>query len=477
MYPAAHRCPDRKSRIAAYRPPHSLPGHKRQRLTKQIELANHGLQTTLRLRLRSLISISAGEGIARLSNLVLLVYVSRKLGVRVVGAYALAQGLSLYLMQGIDLGLRHIGARLVASHPAHLCSVVDNIQRKRLVLAIPIIAFGYCYGRFGPVPDDTRSMVSLYSLSIAAYAFSLDWLAWGLHRFAWMSGWRALVSLLGMVITVSSIGFLHSAPTIIALGNGIAYAASAYLLWILWGKRVVGSTRPPRAQPAAEAKVQWRAALWLGAALLVNQAFSSIDILMLGSLSDSTQTGLYSAAYRMLLLVLAIYYLLTQTIYPQLAALPPGQRSIRTLRPYFWKLGLSGAAIAIAMEYSRKILIIGLYGRSFSPAVRLCEPLLLAIPIELIAAFLMTALIAWDHPRKVLCATGAAGAGNVLGNYWAIPRYGAMGASYVTPHSYGVFLIVLIACMRRPLLSTPPPALDGVIPTSSESCPPGAIHA
>jgi O-antigen/teichoic acid export membrane protein len=445
-------------------------------VTEPIDLSSPGVKAPLRLRLRSLISISAGEGVARLSNLALLIYVSRKFGVRVVGAYALAQGLSLYLMQGMDLGLRHIGARLVASHPAYLRSVVDQIQQKRLLLAIPMIGIGYCYGRFGPVPADTRSMVSLYSLSIFGYAFSLDWLAWGLHRFAWMSGWRALVSLLGMAISISSIEFLHSAPTVIALGNGIAYAAAAYFLWICWGSRVIAGTQPLSSPRKAEAGVQWRTALWLGAALLVNQVFCSIDILMLGSLSDSTQTGLYSAAYRMLLLVLAIYYLLTQAIYPQLAALPGWQRSISTLRPYLWKLGLSGAVIAVIMECSRRTLIVGLYGHAFSPAVRLCGPLLLAIPLELIAAFLMTALIAWDHPRRVLCATGAAGISNVLANYWSIPRYGAMGAAYVTPISYGVFLIVLIACMHRPLHSAPHIGMESVVIPSPESGPIGVAH-
>jgi O-antigen/teichoic acid export membrane protein len=438
-------------------------------VTEQMELSTRDLPTALRLRLRSLVSISAGEGVARLSNLALLIYVSRKFGVRVVGAYALAQGLSLYLMQGMDLGLRHVGARLVASHPAQVWSVVGSVQHKRLLLAIPMVSLGYCYGRFGPVPADTRSMVSLYSLSLLGYAFSLDWLAWGLHRFAWMSGWRALVSFLGMAISISSIRLLHTAPIVIALGNGIAYAAAAYLLWIFWGRRVITLTIPARARLAAETPVKWRAALWLGGALLVNQAFSSIDILMLGSLSDSTQTGLYSAAYRMLLLVLAIYYLLTQAIYPQLAALPGWQRNFRTLWPYLWRLGFSGTVIAVAMEWGRTILIVGLYGHGFAPAVRLCGPLLFTIPLELIAAFLMTALIAWDHPRRVLCATGAAGVFNALANYWAIPRYGAMGAAYVTPLSYSVFLVVLIACMRPPLDGSAHDALNGVILAASES--------
>jgi len=54
----------------------------------------------------------------------------------------------------------------------------------------------------------------------------------------------------------------------------------------------------------------------MGLAWLGNLAFNSIDMLMLGVMSNPRQVGLYSAAYRVLNQVLVAYYLLTQSLYP-----------------------------------------------------------------------------------------------------------------------------------------------------------------
>jgi len=57
-------------------------------------------------------------------------------------------------------------------------------------------------------------------------------------------------------------------------------------------------------------------------------------------------------------------------------------------------------------------------------------------------------LIAWDHPRRVIAATGTAVATNVILNLFLIPRFGAMGAAYSTPLSYAPFLLVLVWQLR-----------------------------
>ena len=47
-----------------------------------------------------------------------------------------------------------------------------------------------------------------------------------------------------------------------------------------------------------------------------NLAFNTIDMLMLGVMSNPQQVGLYSAAYRVMNQVLFAYYLLTQCFIP-----------------------------------------------------------------------------------------------------------------------------------------------------------------
>jgi len=389
------------------------------------------------------LTIATGEGIARLCNLLLVVFLSRTFGVRAAGAYAVAQAVSLYQMNGIDFGLRQTGARLVAKNVGDTRRVVRFIQRRRLLLALAMILIGYWYGRAGPVPPDTRSMVSLYALAIFGYGLSVDWLAWGMQRFAFMTGWRALVSLSAMAITIACVWNFHAGLLIVPLANGLAYLIAGAWLWVFWARKLLASEPKQVGDLPLSDLPDWKSTAVLGTALLMYQAFYSIDTIMLGGMTDSVQTGLYSAAYRLLLLVLAIYYFIMQAVYPRLAAIPEARRGFQMLRQPLLFAVAAGIAAAIVMAFARRPLIELLYGHAFVASASIAGPLLFAIPLDFVTSVLFTVLVAWDHPVRVIAATGTAVATNVLLNIFLIPRYGALGAAYATPLSYVPFLLTL----------------------------------
>jgi len=401
-------------------------------------------------RLRShILTIALGEGVGRLCNLLLVVFISRTFGVRVAGAFALAQALSLYQMYGIDFGLRQTGARLAARYPHRVGQIVRYVQRRRLVLAIAMIIAGYCYGRVGPVRPDARQLVSLYALAAFGYAISLDWLAWGMQRFALMSGWRAMVSVIAVTVTVVWVVVFHAGPVIAAVALGLAHLIAGTWLWMAWARKVArreageGSEIKPSAFPG------WKSTAVLGTALLIYQAFYSIDTMMLGGMTDSVQTGLYSAAYRLLLLVLAMYYFVMQAVYPRLAAIPEEQRRVQPLRRPLVLAGIAGVGIAFLMWLGRRLLIELLFGTAFAASAALAAPLLLAVPLDFVTSVLLTVLVAWDYPRRVIAATGTAVAANVVLNLFLIPRHGARGAAWATPLSYIPFLLTLMWQLLR----------------------------
>lgn len=388
------------------------------------------------------LAIAGGEGIARITNLLLAVFLARKFGVRAAGAWALAQALALYLMQGTDFGLRHAGARMVTQQPDRIPGIVRFIQRRRIWLAAIMCAAGFAYGSFGPVPADTRALVSMFALATFGYGLSLDWLAWGMEQFALMSAWRAFVALAGAGLTVAGVQWLHWGLLALPAAFAAAYLAADLWLWLAWAR---GLSKPAKTA-CASARVagpDWRSAALLGIAMLVNQAFSSIDTMMLGGLTDSTQTGLYSAAYKLLLLALALYYLIMQALYPQLAAIPAAERGILRLRGTIMQSAAAGVVAAAALLLLKGRLIELLFGPAFAASSRIAGPLLIAVPLDFVASVFLTVLVAWDHPRRVLRATVTAVVSNVTLNCFLIPRFGATGAAWATPLSYLPFLAVL----------------------------------
>ena len=396
-------------------------------------------------RLRTdVLAIATGEGIARLCNLILVVFVSRTFGVRAAGAYAMAQALYLYQMNGTDFGLRQTGARLVAKNPGSVRRIVGFIQRRRVLLALLMMALGCWYGRSGPVPHDARPMVSLYALVIFGYGLSVDWLAWGMQRFSVMSGWRAMVSLINVTFTIICVAGFHAGLLVVPLGAGLANLVAGAWLWMFWARRTVTNGQERTGEQVLLDLPDWRSTAVLGIALLMYQAFYSIDTIMLGAMTDSAQTGLYSAAYRLLLLVLAIYYFLMQAVYPRLAAIPEGKQRIQMFKKPLLFAIAAGIGAATIMAIARKELIRLLFGPAFAASAGLAGPLLFAIPMDFVTSVLLTVLVAWDHPRRVITATATAVGTNVLLNLFLIPRYGARGAAYATPLSYIPFLLILV---------------------------------
>ena len=75
----------------------------------------------------------------------------------------------------------------------------------------------------------------------------------------------------------------------------------------------------------------------MGVAWLGNLAFNTIDMLMLGVMSNPQQVGLYSAAYRILNQVLMAYYLLNQSLYPSLPASNWRSAAARCSPGFFWR--------------------------------------------------------------------------------------------------------------------------------------------
>jgi O-antigen/teichoic acid export membrane protein len=401
-------------------------------------------------RLRAdVLAVATGEGVARLCNLILVVFLSRTFGVRAAGAYAVAQALYLYQMNGTDFGLRQTGARLIATNPGSIRRIVGFIQRRRVFLAVLMMALGYWYGRFGPVPQDARPMVSLYALAIFGYGLSVDWLAWGMQRFAVMSGARAMVSVMNVTFTIVCVVGFHAGLLIIPLTAALANVVAGASLWVFWARRKLTEEQERAGEQALLELPGWRSTTVLGIALLMYQAFYSIDTIMLGAMTDSAQTGLYNAAYRLLLVVLAIYYFLMQAVYPRLAAIPEGQQRIHMFRKPLLFAIAAGTGAAMIMAIARKELISLLFGPAFAPSAALAGPLLFAIPMDFVTSVLLTVLVAWDHPRRAITATGTAVGTNVLVNLFLIPRYGARGAAYATPLSYIPFLLILVWQLRH----------------------------
>jgi O-antigen/teichoic acid export membrane protein len=403
--------------------------------------------------LRSTWRLGSGELLSRIFSVSVVVLLGHLYGVALLGVYALATSVSQYLTPVIDFGLRHVGARLMARFPRSASEIMHSVQRRRLGMAVATLPFILLYARLARLPLDMKVFVFVFAAISVMYALSLEWAAWGREQLRLIGLSKAIVPGSVLVCTLAAIGGQHMLAWLV-VGNLIGYSLQGVVFWVWWRRQEREIGEQERDVAAVAESLAWQRTSVMGLALLGNLAFTTIDMLMLGAMSNPEQMGLYSAAYRVLNQVLVTYYLLTNVLYPQLARQTPPER-LRMLRPrILLTLFAAGIAIATPLVVFRRPVLAIVFGHPFVAAAPLLSLLAWCIPLDFLTLYLLNAYIAWGMEKKILVCTVVAAGVEIVLNTIGIPRYGALAAAVNTLISYLVLLAGLTLVGRTLKAST-----------------------
>jgi len=285
----------------------------------------------------SILRLGTGEAISRLASFGLYAYISRAFGVELLGIVALSQTIATYVTFGTDQGLRMIGARLVARDASAAPAIMRHVLRKRLISCAICVALASAYALWGPVPENARFYVLGFALGVFPYAFSLDWLAWGLDHFGWLGAWRGGVGLLFVLGAVAAIRVSGTTLLPITIANAASAVLGAVLLLTLWHFRWQSPHSESQDHESEIAdQLRWGAVLPLGMATILNLMFNNFDTVMLGAMTSTKEVGRYNAAYKILFVIFGAYYLLMQSLYPRLSR-ADGGRQAHGDEPPLWR--------------------------------------------------------------------------------------------------------------------------------------------
>lgn len=393
--------------------------------------------------LPNLFRLGSGEMVARLANIAIVVWLGHRYGVVILGVYALAQSVTQYLQPVIDFGLRHVGARLLAMYPQAACEIVRRVQHRRGRMAAAALPLILVYSASARLPLEMRIFLLVFSVAGALYSASLDWVAWGQGRLH-------LVGLAKAVVPGSILGFLligrPSADQVLwcaAAGNTFGFALQGGFFHWWWRNQRRRLTEPGEPPEIVRASLSWRRTSVMGLAWFCYLAFNTIDVLMLGLMSNAEQVGLYSAAYRVLNQVLATYYVLTQVLYPRFARQRAAERPRMLEAGVLAPLVSSGILMAGGICWARREVLSLVFGHPFLAAAPLLLVLAWSVPLDFATSYLSNAFLAWGLERKVLASTAVAALTDVLLNLAFIPSLGARAAAVNTLISYAVLLVGL----------------------------------
>jgi O-antigen/teichoic acid export membrane protein len=332
----------------------------------------------------------------------------------------------------------------------------------RLLLALVATVISVVVALVVPVPaqiaEDVRLVALILTATIAAGAVNGLWLLRAQGRASSI----ALQDIASAFVLVAGAVFLVRPTDSVALAAA-TFAAAQWLAALLSLRSVGGwvSLRPSLADAAAIL----RRALPLGVAALAVNVYYTADSVLLGILRDSTEVGLYGAAYRLVTPWLMLASVAGLLAMPTLARLveqrsPETERTLSGLSRGLLTLGLP-VAVATTLAAGQVLQLV--FGPAYAGAAAPLALLIWSSVTVYANAPFGFLLLARHEDRRYMWIAVAGAIVNLAMNAVLIPTIGMVGAATATLGAEVVVLAAMVWYTRDTSLTilarSLPPAL------------------
>ncbi len=403
---------------------------------------------------RNLVSLLVSQLLTWVMSFVFLIVAPDRLGTEDWGAYTFAVGYVGFFILAVGLGTNAVLTREIARDGSVLTQLVFNAVLLKLVPVIlaPIVGIplAYAIGTRGT----TLLLVTIGFVGVAIAALSdvsLGALA-GREIIA-----RPALYGVVQVYVASGVGLL-----VILLGWGVVWyvvvtmIAAAIPCLLSWRLLRPHLHRPFHASRATM-RFLLRAGLPLMTLTIFTTIYGTIDVPILGALTNETQVGWYGLAYRWVTIPTFIATAAITAYFPRFSAhgKPVDREFPRLVNECNRLVLLVSIPAAIGLALTADSLIHDLYDPGYGPAIVLIQILAIHVPVAAMDSVLGAALIASDRLRKYLMVSIVAAAINpfacIVLIRWSDDRYGngAIGAAIATVGTE-LFILVGALSLRSP---------------------------
>lgn len=389
--------------------------------------------------------LGLAEVVSRGLGFITTIMLARRLGAGAFGDYVVASAAAGYALILAVPGGETLGVRVRRQEPNDR-EMLASLLQLRLIGGIGAFVMLSMAAYALPVTTLQRNLMLLHALLVPGLLLNVSFVMQADERMAVPAMGRVFQSVLymsGVALFVGSSGDVHHVPMVLGAAT-LAYA----LVSIGWLHRLSGL------QLASVLRLHGfrlrdliRSAAPIAFSSLLIAVYYSMDSVMLGMMRSSEEAGMYGAAYRIVLLIVAGGALLYQVFMPRLADSDIGVRreAHKKLIRIMSTIGmLAGGALAVFSEW----ILVSLYGVACRPAA----PALMILGGVVCLVFVNVALASpmqlWGLERRHMMIVGAAACANLALNFILIPRWGMVGAAGATIAAELVVLILTLLMSR-----------------------------
>ncbi|MGI8438678.1 MAG: oligosaccharide flippase family protein [Thermoleophilaceae bacterium] len=353
------------------------------------------------------------------------------------GDFNVAIALSGILLIGTSLGLADTGARAVAVGAESPAVTSGRVVALRVTVLAPVAGLAFGMGAF-VWPGHAGLLSAAIAMSFAM-SLSGDWVARGLER-------------------MNAVGRASALGGAVALaGTVIVALASASALWALWAYvvaegivtlacwrsvRMTGRPRLTLIGAGALVRRTWPVGL---SALAAYSYQANLDTVLIAAFRSSAEAGLYSAAYRIFLLLNVIATFAAYALLPRVSREVAAGRlggAARLLGGAIPELAAYGFVALGAIELAGEPLLALLFGPRFVSMAPTLTVLAVAVAWYAVGYPVGYGLMAGGRGRSFLAGAGTAGLLAFALDLLLIPPYGALGAAAATLIAFVVATLI-----------------------------------
>lgn len=403
-------------------------------------------------------------------------YSARYLGTQGFGILSFAVAFTALFATISDLGLNTLTIREVArdtrlaskylGNLMTLKAVLVGISFSTIVIAVNVLDY----------PRETILVVYLIALSSAFSAFSslINAIFQAFERMQYQSIGTIMSSTIMLTGTFTAIGLRAD-----VVGFGFIYLLSTAAVFLYSLAVCICRFAPPK----IEADLGfWKKTMLevvpLAVGMISVAIYYNISSVLLSLLKGDVEVGLYSAAFRLTLIVLGLGAFYHTAMFPALSRLFK-EGAVQALRSMMADsarlLAVLGFLVAIVCTFFSARIIETVYGSQFEKSELMLQILIWNVVIIWVSMIFGQALMATNRQRQWSVATVVAGIFNLLTNLALIPMYGIVGAAVasITTEALAFVLVFhftlpelrlrLIESLARPILAASVAVATGVV--------------
>jgi O-antigen/teichoic acid export membrane protein len=358
-------------------------------------------------------------------------YVSRILGVENIGVVNFAVTYASYFALFVALGIPMYGMREIAkqnNNPEGRNRTVSELFTINVLSAI-IFSIVYLVTIFSvPTLSHDREFLLITGISVLFVPFNVDWFFSGREKFK-------LVTLRTLAAKLIALGglfiFVRTREDIIPY---LILTVAANLSSQIWNFEYMLKTEVKFRFKNLQIKKHLNAVLVLFASNIAISVYTMLSTLLLGFLSDYTQVGYYTSAFKVSTIVLPIVTAMSPVIVARINTIKVEKDNqaeiLRLLKKSFGYMMLLAVPATIGLIMIAPCFVPLFFGAEFIPAtvsLQILSPLIVVVGLSNL--FGIQVLVAMGHEKKLLAAVLFGTISNFCLNLLLIGKYGSVGAS------------------------------------------------